>query len=140
MEQKHISANDRRDSGKTQYMVVYVEDNEINLRLVEKLFKRSPDAQLLSAQTGEEGLKLIQTHLPDLVLLDIHLPGMSGYEVLEKMKQDPQTCNIPAIAVSANAMPADIEKGIKAGFKDYLTKPIEVGSFLRQVEKVLHKG
>lgn len=120
-----------------EFSVLYIEDNPANLRLVEEIFKKTPSVTMHSAHTPELGLSLATTHHPDLILLDINLPGMNGYEVLKRLKQDPTTSNTPVIAISANAMPQDVEKGMDAGFDDYLTKPINVGKFKSAVNRVL---
>ena len=106
--------------------LLYVEDNPANLRLVEQLVARRPDIQLLSARDGTVGIQLARTHLPDVILMDINLPGISGIEALAVLRGDPTTTHIPVVALSANAMPLDIEKGLQAGFFRYLTKPIKL--------------
>ncbi|MDH5183238.1 MAG: ATP-binding protein [Gammaproteobacteria bacterium] len=106
--------------------VLYIEDNAVNLKLVEKLFKRLPGVTLYSAHEPNLGLELAATIEPALILLDINLPGMDGYEVLARLKASADTSGIPVVAISANAMPTDIRRGLEAGFKDYLPKPIDV--------------
>ena len=117
--------------------ILYVEDNPANLRLVQQILERRPDSELISAHTPELGLELAQGHVPDLILLDINLPGMDGYEVLKRLRELDETRDIPVIAISANAMPRDIEKGMNAGFMEYITKPINVVDFLDAVKRVL---
>jgi len=117
--------------------VLYIEDNPANLRLVNQLLGRHPNIQMWSAHEAMLGLELAQVHHPNLILLDINLPGMSGYEVLKKLQKSEVSRDIPVIAISANAMPIDIEKGLAAGFNDYITKPIDVKALLQTVEKVL---
>jgi PAS domain S-box-containing protein len=116
--------------------VLYIEDNPANLRLIEALFRRHPHLKLLSAVNGEYGLELARRYQPDTILLDIHLPDMDGYAVLEALKSHPETRNIPVIALSADAMPIDIERGLKAGFVHYLTKPVKVDELLRAVSEI----
>lgn len=123
-----------------EFSVLYIEDNPANLKLVEEIFKKTSSATLYSAHTPELGLSLAGKHNPDLILLDINLPGMNGYEVLKKLKQDPVMSNTPVIAISANAMPRDVEKGMDAGFDDYLTKPINIGKFKSAVNRALGTG
>ena len=106
--------------------VLYVEDNASNLKLAASMFKHMPDLRLISATNGEFGLELAQRYRPDVILLDIHLPGMDGYEVLDVLQGNPATRDIPVLALSADAMPIDIEQGLKAGFREYLTKPIDI--------------
>ena len=110
-------------------LLLYVEDNLANLRLVERLIERRPELRLISAVTGELGLELARTRLPEVILMDINLPDMSGIEALEVLRRDLATAHIPVVAISANAMPYDIEKGRQAGFFEYLTKPIKVNEF-----------
>jgi len=124
------------DQGK-KLCVLYVEDNAANLRVVEAMLRRQPSLQLLTATNGEDGLELARRVKPALILLDIHLPGMSGYQVLAALQDDPGTRDIPVIALSADAMPLDIETGLKAGFRRYLTKPIKTNELLEAIAAVL---
>ena len=103
--------------------LLYVEDNPANLKLVEQLIARRPDMRLLSARDGTLGIELARASQPDVILMDINLPGISGIEALKILREDPATAHIPVVALSANAMPRDIEKGLEAGFFRYLTKP-----------------
>ena len=109
--------------------LLYVEDNPANLKLVEQLIARRPDMRLLSATNGDLGIQLARRNQPEVILMDINLPGMSGLEALKILHEDPATVHIPVIAISANAMPRDVEKGLQAGFFWYLTKPIKVKEF-----------
>jgi CheY-like chemotaxis protein len=93
--------------------------------------------ELLDALNGEAGLEIAVRQQPDLILLDINLPDLDGFEVLRRLKQDAATRDIPVIAVTANAMQRDIERGTAAGFADYLTKPLEVDNFLSVLERNL---
>jgi PAS domain S-box-containing protein len=120
--------------------LLYVEDNPANLNLVEQLIKRRPDIRLLSARDGNLGVQLARTHHPDVILMDINLPGISGIEALKILREDPGTTQIPVVALSANAMPRDIEKGLIAGFFRYLTKPIKVGEFMDTLDAALDHG
>jgi PAS domain S-box-containing protein len=117
-------------SGGPLRTVLYVEDNPANLMLVTKLLARRPDISLLSAKDGRSGVEMAQATRPDVILMDINLPGISGVMALRILAADPSTAHIPVIAISANAMPRDIEKGLKAGFFRYLTKPIKVTEFM----------
>jgi PAS domain S-box-containing protein len=110
--------------------LLYVEDNPANLMLVEQLIARHPHLRLLSARDGNIGIQLARANRPDLILMDINLPGISGIEALKILREDPVTAHIPVVALSANAMPRDVEKGMKAGFFRYLTKPIKVEEFM----------
>jgi CheY-like chemotaxis protein len=122
---------------KSGHTMLYVEDNAANLRLVDAIVRKLSDAHLLSAIDGESGVELAKRHLPDVILLDIHLPKMDGYAVLEALRADSATRRIPVIALSADAMPADVERARRAGFSDYITKPIEVPELIRVLERVL---
>lgn len=122
---------------KYKHTVLYIEDNPANLRLVTQLLNRLPGLHLWSAPEPFLGLELASEHRPDLILLDINLPGMSGFEVLKHLRQRNATKDIPVIAISANAMPKDIEKGIEAGFDDYVTKPIDIKTLLQSVKQRL---
>ena len=119
--------------------VLYIEDNPANLRLVEQILSSRTNVTMISAPEPNLGLELAYTRLPDLILLDLNLPGMSGFDVLKKLKENNDTKNIPVFAVSANAMIIDIEKGMDAGFDDYITKPIDVKTFIVSVTKILKK-
>jgi CheY-like chemotaxis protein len=114
-----------------------VEDNPANLMLVERLIARRPDIRLLSASDGRRGVEMARIHRPDIILMDINLPGISGLTALRILAEDPATAHIPVIALSANAMPRDIEKGLQAGFFRYLTKPIKVGEFMDTLDVAL---
>lgn len=124
-------------SMENKHTVLYIEDNPANLRLVSQLLSRLTNIHMWSAHEPLLGLELAVEHNPDLILLDINLPGMDGYEVLEKLREKEGTRDIPVIAISANAMPRDVEKGKKAGFDDYITKPIDVNSLMKTVESKL---
>ena len=117
--------------------VLYIEDNPANLRLVEQVLARISNLEILSAAEPLLGLELAEKHTPDLILLDINLPGMDGYEVLERLKSNEKTRGITVIAISANAMPKDVLKGEEAGFDSYITKPINVKKLLIEVENNL---
>ncbi|MHB8522050.1 MAG: hybrid sensor histidine kinase/response regulator [Limisphaerales bacterium] len=110
--------------------LLYVEDNPANLKLVEQLIARRPDMHLLSAGDATLGIELARASKPEVILMDINLPGLSGTEALKILRADPVTAHIPVVALSANAMPRDIEMGLEAGFFRYLTKPIKVGEFM----------
>ncbi|WP_394757192.1 ATP-binding protein [Rhodoferax sp.] len=105
--------------------LLYVEDNPANLKLIEQLVARRSDLRMLSAADGNIGIEFARTYRPDVILMDINLPGISGLEAMKVLRADPLTAHIPIIAFSANALPRDIEKGLAAGFFGYLTKPIK---------------
>jgi signal transduction histidine kinase/AmiR/NasT family two-component response regulator len=118
----------------TQRTLLYVEDNPANLMLVEDLIARRPDICLLSARDVPAGMKLAFAIMPDVILLDINLPGISGMRMMQDLAAHPATAHIPVVALSANAMPRDIEKGLEAGFFRYLTKPIKVPEFMETLD------
>ena len=117
--------------------LLYVEDNPANLMLIEQLVARRPDMRLLSARDGNLGIQLARANQPEVILMDINLPGISGIEALKILREDPATAHIPVVALSANAMPRDIEKGLEAGFFRYLTKPIKVNEFMQTLDVAL---
>ncbi len=122
-------------SGKST--LLYVEDNPANLMLVEQIIQGHPNIRMLSARDALQGIALARTHLPDVILMDINLPGISGTEAMKILLDNPLTQSIPVIALSANAMVRDIEKGLKAGFFRYLTKPIKIQEFMGALEDAL---
>ena len=119
------------------FTVLYVEDNQANVDLVEQILARRGNLQLYCASDGPQGIALARKHLPHVILMDIHLPGMSGLQALHLLHQDPATRNIPVIAVSANAMPQDVVNGLSAGFFRYLTKPFKIDALLEALDLAL---
>jgi len=117
--------------------LLYVEDNPANLLLVEQIIEDHPHVRMLSARDGKQGMALAHTQRPDVILMDINLPGLSGFHVLKLLREDAETAHIPVLAISANAMPRDVEKGLEAGFFCYLTKPIKVNEFMRALDDAL---
>jgi signal transduction histidine kinase/ActR/RegA family two-component response regulator len=117
--------------------LLYVEDNPANLELVEQLVARRPDLRLLSAADGNLGIEFARTCQPEVILMDLNLPGISGIEAMSILRADPSTAHIPIIALSANAVPRDIEKALEAGFFNYLTKPIKVNQFMDALDVAL---
>ena len=125
------------EEGRPTRTLLYVEDNPANLELVEQLIARRRDLRLLSAVNATVGIEFAIAYRPDVILMDINLPGISGIEALRILRADPATAQIPVIAVSANAVPRDIEKGLAAGFFNYLTKPINVRQFMSAMDAAL---
>jgi PAS domain S-box-containing protein len=122
---------------KKKFSMLYVEDNRENREFVQDLLTDHFDLNLFTASSGESGLEMaIQCH-PKLILLDINLPGMDGYEVIQKLKANVDTSDIPVLALTANAMPWEVEKGLKAGFHDYLKKPICVENLISSINSAL---
>jgi CheY-like chemotaxis protein len=117
--------------------LLYVEDNPANLKLIEQLIARRPDMRLLTAKDGNLGIQIARASRPEVILMDINLPGIGGIEALRILREDPATARIPVVALSANAMPRDIEKGLQAGFFRYLTKPIKVNEFMHTLDETL---
>ena len=118
--------------------ILYVEDNPTNIRLLQQILVRYPQLDLDIAEEAFLGIYKARSTQPDLIILDINLPGMDGYEVLSVLKNDPVTSAIPVIGLSANAMPYDIERGQKAGFYDYLTKPVNIQRLIDVFNELLH--
>jgi PAS domain S-box-containing protein len=114
----------------SEHTLLYVEDNPANMKLVEQIVARRQDFRLLTAVNGTLGIELARSAHPRVILLDINLPDLNGIEVLKILRADPATAGIPVVALSANAMPRDIEIGREAGFFRYLTKPIKVNEFM----------
>ncbi len=125
-------------TGAVRHTLLCIEDNPANLKLLRKLVGKRPDLDMIDAMNAERGLALAFARPPDLILLDINLPGMDGYAVLAQLKAHPATASIPVIAVTANAMPRDIERGRLAGFSGYLTKPIDVSRFFEVLDEYLN--
>ena len=117
--------------------VLYVEDNPANMTLVEQLIARRPDIRLLTAVNGTLGIEAARTSQPTVILMDINLPGISGVEALKVLRRDPATSHIPVVALSANALPRDIQSSLEAGFFRYLTKPIKVKEFMDTLNAAL---
>ncbi|MDP2874868.1 MAG: ATP-binding protein, partial [Holophaga sp.] len=117
--------------------VLYVEDNAANLQLVEGILARRPDLRLLSARDGQSGIDRARDSMPDVILMDISLPGINGIEALKILRLDPATASIPIVAISAHASPHDIEKAMKAGFFHYLTKPVKVRELMDTLDAAL---
>lgn len=117
--------------------VLYIEDNRANVRVVEAMLRREPRVRVIVAVDGESGLELASTHRPHLVLVDLHLPDIDGYTVHQRLRDWEEMNGIPVIAVSADAMPQDIERAKVAGFFDYVTKPIQMDELIRTVRRAL---
>jgi CheY-like chemotaxis protein len=116
--------------------VLYIEDNAANMMLVKQLLARSPQYQLLEAVTAEQGLEIVRAEMPAVVLMDINLPGMSGFEALEVMQKEGLTQKIKVIAISANALLSEVQRGNEAGFDYYLTKPINFPQLLSTLQEI----
>jgi PAS domain S-box-containing protein len=119
------------------HTLLYIEDNPANLKLVEQILTRQPDLHLLTAENGARGIELAHEAKPDLILMDINLPDISGFDALKILRSDPATAHILVMALSANAMPLDIEKALRNGFFRYVTKPIKIKEFLTALDDAL---
>ncbi|TDP82052.1 PAS domain S-box-containing protein [Aquabacterium commune] len=128
---QHAQAAQRPDC-----TVLCVEDNELNLQLIDHLLGRQPGIHLLCASEPRQGLRMAHELRPHIILLDINLPEMDGYEVIARLRSDPATATIPVLAVTANAMPGDAARARSAGFASYITKPINVATLLAEVERL----
>ena len=117
--------------------ILCIEDNPANLSLIARIIARRSDLTLITATTATAGISLAHATVPEVILMDINLPDISGFDALRILAEDPITSKIPVVAISANAMPRDIEKGLKAGFFRYLTKPIEITGFLSTLREAL---
>jgi len=126
----HQTSRQPVEASETQAVVLYIEDNLSNFGLVQTILRHRPEIKLLAAMQGQAGLELAQRHRPDLILLDFHLPDINGDEVLRRLRQEPETRDIPVLIVSADATPLQIERMRAAGANDYLTKPLDVKRFL----------
>lgn len=117
--------------------ILYIEDNPTNLLLVKRILQQRREVDLISAHTADLGIAIAHSHKPDLILMDIHLPGKSGLDALAELRRNSETAEIPVIAVSAAAMPSFISHARKAGFDDYLTKPLQLEQFLITIDRFL---
>ncbi|MCA1658393.1 MAG: response regulator [Verrucomicrobiaceae bacterium] len=120
--------------------VVYVEDNLSNLRLVERILLRRPGIKLVAAMQGQLALDLIRDNSPDLVLLDLNLPDLTGEEVLARLRSDPRTARIPVVIVTADATTLRRERLLAGGATAFLTKPLHIAEFLKVTDKILAAG
>ena len=120
--------------------VLYIEDNSVNQLLMQGMLMQRPAIVLRLAELPEAGLLMAVESVPDLILLDIQLPQMDGFEVLRRLRQNPLTQAVPVVAVSANALHSDIEKAHLAGFADYITKPLDLTRLLAVVDRCLSDG
>ena len=131
-------AGPQAQDGRTR-LLLYIDDIPSNLRLVSRMLEQRADFRLLTAHRPGLGLELAMAHRPDLILLDINMPDMNGHQVLRILKSDPSLRDIPVVAVTANAMPHDVERGRAAGFADYLTKPLDRQRFFQVIDACLRQ-
>ncbi|NHZ37250.1 hybrid sensor histidine kinase/response regulator [Massilia rubra] len=122
---------------RADHTLLYVEDNPANLKLVQEIVRYRPDLHLLTAPDGHLGIEMAKAHLPDVILMDLNLPCVSGADALKELRSDPRTAHIPVIALTASAMPRDVERGLASGFSRYLTKPINIDEFNEAIDTTL---
>ncbi|OQW91158.1 MAG: hypothetical protein BWK79_17630 [Beggiatoa sp. IS2] len=122
-----------------KYVLLYVEDSRTNVSLIAQILKARPHIALMSAHTGEMGLELANMHHPDIILLDINLPGMDGFEVLKHLRASEQTCHIPVLALSAIDTAHNKERSREEGFLNYIVKPIDIKQFLVTIDEALER-
>jgi CheY-like chemotaxis protein len=120
-----------------QHLLLYIEDSHANIQLVEQLVARRPDLKLMTAKTGYTGIELARQYFPDVIIMDINLPDISGLQALDILQKDTETAHIPVLALSSDAFPGSIHAGLKAGFYRYLTKPYRIDVFLQQLDETL---
>lgn len=120
-------------------VVLHIEDNLANLTLVERILEQRPGLEVVAAMYGRLGLELANDHRPDIVLLDLHLPDMSGDQVLQRLRDNPATATIPVVIVSADATPGQVQRLLSAGAAAYLTKPIDVRELLRLIDDAVEQ-
>lgn len=136
----HVEVISDTDSVTATKKVIYVEDNLANIRLMASLFEGLENIELIKIHESRLAMDKIRDQKPDIVLLDINMPGIDGYQILREIKNSPGLCNTTVIAVSANAMPREIEKGLRLGFDEYVTKPVAVPRFLKMIKRRLQRN
>ncbi|QPJ61417.1 MAG: transporter substrate-binding domain-containing protein [Candidatus Nitronauta litoralis] len=120
-----------------QGKILYVEDNNQNIKLLKRILEDQPGIKLIMAGTGEKGVLLAKKELPNLILLDINLPGINGFEAFKQLQKDPLTKSIPVVALTANAMHSEIERAKQMGFESYLTKPLDLPRLFKTIEEYI---
>jgi CheY-like chemotaxis protein len=122
--------------GEIKGSILYIEDNPANVLLMEQIARRL-SIRFVTAHNAEMGITLAVSQQPDLVVMDINLPQMNGYEALRCLRENPVTAAIPVIALSANAMPRDVARGLEAGFLRYHTQPIDIETMMTSIRQIL---
>jgi PAS domain S-box-containing protein len=135
--EKSLIHHSRKLRSAGPHTLLYIEDNPANIQLVEQFTARQPDIRFLTAGNGNSGLIISCTEKPDVILLDINLPDMSGFKVLDLLHENPITAHIPVIALSGNNLPMNIQSGLQAGFFRYLTKPIKLNELMDALDAAL---
>jgi|SRR5947209_19574070 len=118
--------------------ILLVEDNELNRDMLSRRLQRR-GYQIVSAVDGEQGVSLAATERPDLIIMDIGLPGLNGWEATRRIRQNQAIANVPIIALTAHAMSGDRERTIEAGCDEYETKPVDLAALLAKMEALLHR-
>jgi PAS domain S-box-containing protein len=121
------------------FKILYIEDNSVNMILMKRVIEKIPNMEMLAAVDGNQGLKIAFEELPDLILLDLQLPDINGYDVFKAIQENPKSESIPVVALSANAMPEDIQKGMDSGFCEYLTKPIDIIKLQNMLKQIFNE-
>jgi CheY-like chemotaxis protein len=132
-----VVTTDMQDIDDGKSILLYIEDSRTNVSLVSQILKSRPDIALISAHTGEMGLEMAQLHRPNIILLDLNLPGMDGFEVSQQLKASEDTKDIPIIALTAMDSAKTIERGKAAGFLTYIVKPLNIKKFLKAIDIAL---
>ena len=120
--------------------MLYVDDNPADRKLIEAIVARRAEWRVLSAVNGNGGIELARAIRPDVILMDINLPDISGFKALEILRADPATAHIPAVALSVNGMPLNVESGLEAGFFRYMIKPIRVDELMKTLDEALESA
>jgi CheY-like chemotaxis protein len=124
-------------SGAARHKIIYIEDNPSNIAFMEDLLGELSSVELVTAPTAEMGIELVRAHQPDAVIMDINLPGMSGFDAVARLREWPETKSIPVIGLSAAALLKDTKRAAEAGFYRYLTKPVKVAELTSVLEELL---
>jgi len=132
-------SNDRTNQGKGIVRILYVEDNEDNIYVIKNRLGRA-GFTVLVATDGEQGVSMAAAERPDLILMDLRLPVLDGWEATRRIKAQPETRDIPVIALTAHAMTGDREKALEAGCDDFDTKPVEIPRLLEKIRALAPKG
>lgn len=123
----------------TKIKILYIDDNASNIKLLQKAFELKPEYDFQFSNHPKTGLEMAQNIQPDIILLDIQMPVMDGFQVLELLRKNSATQNIPVLAVTADAMPADVLRGKQAGFIEYVTKPVNIKTLFEMIKNITHK-
>jgi len=119
-------------------LIMVIEDDDDNMELIKFLLNKA-DYEVLTASDGHKGLKLVTEKKPDLVLLDLAIPGIDGWNLAKHIRENPEIAHIPLVAVSAHALPRDRDEAMEAGCNGFLTKPLDVANFVANMESYLKK-